>query len=83
MRCPRAADVQPEALAGAGLAKALAGLLAGFTVATIGGLVVSLAFGLFGFRESIHAAYVVQSLVIEAITLLALLAWTILTASRA
>jgi hypothetical protein len=34
--------------------------------------------GLFGFRESISASYVVQSLAIETITVLALLSWTAL-----
>jgi hypothetical protein len=56
----------------------LAGLLAaGFTASTLGALIISLAVGLFGFRESIHASYVTQSLMIETITLLALLTWTV------
>jgi hypothetical protein len=57
----------------------LAGLLAaGYTAATLGALLISLTVGLFGFRESISASYVAQSLTIEPITTLALLAWTVL-----
>jgi len=43
--------------------------------------VFSLTVGLFGFRESIAAAFVTQSLAIETITLLALLAWTAMMAA--
>jgi hypothetical protein len=57
----------------------LAGLLAaGYTASTLGALIISLTAGLFGFRESISASYVVQSLAIETITVLALLSWTAL-----
>ena len=57
----------------------LAGLLAaGYTAATLGALLISLAVGLFGFRESISASYVTQSLTIETITVLALITWTVL-----
>ena len=81
-----------DAVAGFALAAAvlawprpLTGLLAaGYTAATLGALLISLSVGLFGFRESISASFVTQSLTIEAITLLALLAWTALLAgSRA
>ena len=59
---------------------ALTGLLAaGYTAATLGALLISLTVGLFGFRESISASYVAQSLTIEPITVLALLSWTVLT----
>ena len=59
----------------------LAGLAAaGFTASTLGALLISLAVGLFGFRESISASYVVESMVIEAIAVLALLGWTALAA---
>jgi uncharacterized membrane protein YidH (DUF202 family) len=59
----------------------LTGLLAaGFTAATLGALLVSLGVGLFGFRESISASYVVESPVIEAIAAIALLGWTVLVA---
>jgi hypothetical protein len=59
----------------------LAGLLAaGYTASTLGALVISLSVGLFGFRESISASHVVQSLVIETITVLALTGWTVLVA---
>jgi len=61
----------------------LAGLLAaGFTASTIGALVISLIVGLFGFKESISASYVVESLIIESITVLALAAWTVFAAAR-
>ena len=69
------------ALAAALLAwpRALAGLLAaGYTAATLGALLLSLSVGLFGFRESISASYVTQSLALETIALLALLSWTAL-----
>jgi hypothetical protein len=60
----------------------LAGLLAaGYTAATLGALLISLGVGLFGFRESISASYVTQSLAIEAITVLALITWTVLAAA--
>lgn len=59
----------------------LAGLLAAsYTASTLGALLISLSVGLFGFRESISASYVVQSLTIETITVLALIGWTALAA---
>jgi hypothetical protein len=61
----------------------LAGLLAaGYTASTLGALIVSLTVGLFGFRESISASFVTQSLIVETITMLALLAWAILVTAR-
>jgi hypothetical protein len=61
----------------------LAGLLAaGYTASTLGALMISLTAGLFGFRESISASYVVQSLTIETITVLALIGLTALAASH-
>jgi hypothetical protein len=60
----------------------LAGLLAaGYTAATLGALLISLSVGLFGFQESISASYVTESLTIEAITVLALITWTVLVAA--
>jgi hypothetical protein len=60
----------------------LAGLLAaGYVASDIGALLISLTVGLFGFKESISAAYVVQTLIIEAITLLVLIGWTVLVAA--
>jgi hypothetical protein len=60
----------------------LAGLLAvGYTAATLGALIISLSLGLFGFRESISASYVTESLTIESITVLALLSWTVVVAA--
>jgi hypothetical protein len=77
-----------DAIAGVVLAAALlvrprplVGLLsAGFTASTILALVISLAVGLFGFKESISANYVVLALVVESIALVILLAWTVLAA---
>lgn len=77
--------VAAAAFAGALLAwpRPLTGLLAaGFTASTIGALVISLTVGLFGFKESISASFVVESLVIETITALMLLGWTVLAAAR-
>jgi hypothetical protein len=77
--------------AGAGLALAaivllwpapLAGLAAaGYTAGTLGALLTSLTVGLFGFRESLSASFVTQSLAIETLTVLVLAAWTILMAA--
>ena len=75
-----------DAVAGFALAAALlawpaplTGLLAaGYTASTLGALLISLSAGLFGFHESISASYVVQSLAVEAITVLALLGWAVL-----
>ncbi len=62
----------------------LAGLLsAGYTAVTLGALIISLSVGLFGFRESISASYVTESLTIETITVLALITWTALAIPRA
>jgi hypothetical protein len=64
------------------LAWPLAGLLAaGYTASTLGALLISLSMGLFGFRESATASYVAVSLAIEAITVVALLAWIVLMAT--
>ncbi len=61
----------------------LIGLLAaGFTASTLGALVISLTVGLFGFKESITASFVVASLAVESITVLLLLGWGVLTAAR-
>jgi hypothetical protein len=61
----------------------LAGLLAaGYTVSTLGALIISLTVGLFGFRESISASFVITSLTVETITALALLTWAILVTAR-
>lgn len=63
-------------------ARPLAGLLAvGFSVVTIAALVISLAVGLFGFHESIHAAYVVESLIIESLAAVILATWTVIAAA--
>ena len=78
-----------DAVTGLGLAALLlvwaaplAGLVAaGYTAGTLGALLISLSVGLFGFRESISASFVAQSLVIETITVVALSCWTILAAA--
>ena len=75
-----------DALAAFGLAAVLlawarpvVGLLAaGFAAGTLGALLISLSIGLFGFRESIQASFVVESIVIEAIVTVALAGWTVL-----
>jgi lysylphosphatidylglycerol synthetase-like protein (DUF2156 family) len=60
----------------------LTGLVAaGYTSSTLGALLISLTAGLFGFRESISASYVTQSLALETITVIALLSWTVLAAA--
>ncbi len=43
-----------------------------FAIGTIAGLLWSIWFGLFAFRESIHAPYVVSSLVVEGVAFVAL-----------
>ena len=61
----------------------LGGLLAaGYTAATLGALLISLTVGLFGFRESISASFVTQSLIVESITVAALFSWAILATAR-
>jgi hypothetical protein len=61
----------------------LAGVLAAaFAAATLGALIISLTVGLFGFSESIHASFVLQSLAIETAAILALLGWTGLAANQ-
>jgi hypothetical protein len=60
-------------------ARALAGLLgAGFMAATLVGLIISINVGLFGFQESIHASFVVESILLESIGGLVLLTWTVI-----
>jgi len=60
-------------------ARPVVGLVSiGFTASTILALVISLTVGLFGFNENIHANYVVLALVVESITVVVLLAWTVL-----
>jgi len=56
----------------------LAGLLgAGFMVSTLGGLIISLNFGLFGFRESLGASFVIETIMLESVAAIALLAWSV------
>jgi hypothetical protein len=63
--------------------RAIVGLLgAGFTLSTLGALVISINVGLFGFKESTSASFVVLSLALEAVATLTLLVWTLLAASR-
>jgi len=59
----------------------LTGLLgAGFNLVTLAALVISLAVGLFGFHESVHAAYVVESLILESLAAILLATWTLIAA---
>jgi hypothetical protein len=56
----------------------LAGLAgAGFMISTLAGLFVSLNFGLFGFRESFGASFVIETIILESLGALALLAWSV------
>ena len=55
----------------------LVGLLGtGFMVSTLAGLILSINVGLFGFQESIRASFVVESILLESIGSVVLLAWT-------
>jgi hypothetical protein len=59
--------------------RALIGLLGtGFMAATLVALIISINVGLFGFQESIHASFVVQSILLESIGAFTLLAWTVI-----
>ena len=54
----------------------LAGLLgAGFMISTLGGLIISINFGLFGFRESPGASFVTEAIMLESVGAVAMLAW--------
>ena len=57
-------------------------LAAGYAAGTLGALLISLTVGLFGFRESISASFVTQSLILESITVAALFGWAILVTAR-
>jgi hypothetical protein len=64
-----------------GWPRAIVGHLgAAFTFGTLVALVISINIGLFGFKESAGASFVVLSLVIEAIATLVLLVWSALIA---
>jgi hypothetical protein len=57
----------------------LAGLLGtGFMASTLAALILSINVGLFGFQESIRASFVVESILLESIGAVALLAWTVI-----
>jgi hypothetical protein len=75
---PTAGSSRAEALPANSRATALA---AGYTCSTLGALIISLTVGLFGFRESISASFVTESLTIDSITALGLISWTILVAA--
>jgi hypothetical protein len=51
---------------------------AGLVASTIAALVISLSIGLFGFHESLSAAYVVQALWLEAVDAVLLAAWSVM-----
>jgi hypothetical protein len=56
----------------------LAGLLGmGFMISTLGGLIISLNFGLLGFRESSGASFVIETIILESVGAVALLAWSV------
>jgi hypothetical protein len=50
---------------------------AGFMASTLGGLIVSLNFGLFGFREASGASFVTETIILESVGAVALLAWSV------
>jgi membrane-bound ClpP family serine protease len=50
----------------------------GFMVSTLVGLTLSINVGLFGFQESIRASFVVESILLESIGAISLLAWTVI-----
>jgi len=61
------------------LPRPVIGLLgAGFLVATLGALIISINVGLFGFKELLSASFVELSLVIESIAAIGLLSWAAL-----
>jgi hypothetical protein len=61
--------------------RAIVGLLgAAFTLGTLAALVISINNGLFGFKESTGASFVVLSLVIEGVATVVLLVWSALMA---
>jgi hypothetical protein len=56
----------------------LAGLLgAGFMTSTLAGLIISVNFGLFGFRESSGASFVTETIILESVGAVALLVWAV------
>jgi hypothetical protein len=56
----------------------LAGILGtGFMISTLGGLIISLNFGLYGFRESLGASFVIETIILESVGAVALLAWSV------
>ena len=50
---------------------------AGVEIGILAGLVVSVNFGLFGFKESLSAPFAVESIVVEAAAVLTLVGWVI------
>jgi hypothetical protein len=56
----------------------VAGLLgAGFMISTLGVLIISLNLSLFGFRESSGASFVTETIILESVGSVALLAWSV------
>jgi hypothetical protein len=57
----------------------LAGLLGtGFLAATLAALLISINVGLFGFQESIRAPFVIETILLESIGGVILLAWSVI-----
>jgi hypothetical protein len=79
-----------DAMGGFGLAaillvwpRLLAGLLGvGYMLTTLAGLIISLNFGLLGFRESTSASFVAESMVLEILGAATLTAWMIVVGSQ-
>jgi len=51
---------------------------AGFVASTLGALLISINVGLFGFKESLGASFVVLSIVLEAIAFVGAIGWMLL-----
>ncbi len=65
------------------LPRLLAGLLgAGYMLTTLGGLIISINIGLFGFRESTSATFVFESMVLEILGAAVLAAWMAIAGTR-
>jgi hypothetical protein len=61
----------------------LAGLVGvGYMLSTLGGLIISINIGLFGFHESTSASFVVESMVLEILGAAVLAAWLAVVGSQ-
>jgi hypothetical protein len=59
--------------------RALSGLLgAGYMASTLAALIVSINVHLFGFQESVHAPFVTEAILLEAVGAVVLLTWAVM-----